>query len=231
MSFLFRIARGAARLYLRTFFRFEHAGTEHLPPSGPFIVAANHQGYYDPVAISAAAHRKIHFMAWDAWFKVPFIGRAMLALGAFPVSQDRADSGAIKTALEILGRGDALGIFPEGALSLDGRMKHMKPGVVKIALESGAPIVPCAIYGTHRVRPKGSFYPRVYKIKVKFGPPLAVAPTPEGAHARRHMTNELVRISDAISELLIPRYRAREIAADTPSDAVSDTPLAERRTG
>ena len=102
----------------RVLFAVEYHGLENVPPNGAVIIAGNHPSYLDPVLIWLPIQRTIHFMAWDALFRVPLLGQLIRSLGAFPVDirKGKGES-AFREALRVLNEGDALGIFPEGQRS------------------------------------------------------------------------------------------------------------------
>ncbi len=109
--------------------------------------------------------------------------------------------GSLQTALDVLGRGEAFGIYPEGTRSRDGRLYRGRTGVAQLALVSGAPIVPVGLIGTEKLQPVGATWPRLAKVTVRFGAPIHVAGEYDGVppgRARREITD---RVMDAIQAL------------------------------
>lgn len=156
----------------RLFFRIEIIGSANIPPEGPLLIAPNHQTYLDPIFIGLAITRRVRWMAWHKLFQVPLLARLIRWCGAFPVDIDRPDRQAFRLALDLLEAGEALVVFPEGGRSPDGKVGPFKAGVARLALSSGAEIVPVTISGGDRVWPPGRRLPRPGKIRVTIHPPL-----------------------------------------------------------
>ncbi len=171
---LYRLLRLGCKPLLKWLFDLRVTGVEHLPPSEPFIVAANHHNYVDGVVLGVALPRPIAFLVMPRVFNAsplhpPFHRR----LGSIPVSLGRPDPGAIKRVLRVLENGRVIGIFPEGPFSREGRLVPGQPGVAMIALRSGMPVVPAAIEGTYEALVGRRFYvPRRHPLSVRFGAPM-----------------------------------------------------------
>lgn len=116
--------------------------------------------------------RFVRYMAIDRFFRMPVIGWCMRTFGAFPVYQQGVDKEAVAKAIDILREGGTFGIFPEGGLSLDGKVRSPKLGMAMIAATVGAPILPVTISGSFAVFPKGKQLPRPRKVRVTFHPPI-----------------------------------------------------------
>jgi 1-acyl-sn-glycerol-3-phosphate acyltransferase len=167
---------------LRAVYRPEVSGAEHVPATGPVIVAANHQSFADEFFIPLAARRQVFFFAKAEYFNTPGLrGRAMAAffygMGQVPVERGdlRSAAAVIDIGVEVLGQGKALGIFPEGTRSPDGRLYKFRTGVARLALRSGAPVVPVGVVGTRDVQPPDSRRWHRKPVAVHFGPPLDFA--------------------------------------------------------
>jgi 1-acyl-sn-glycerol-3-phosphate acyltransferase len=157
---------------MRFLFRIEHQGMDNVPRDGPLLVVANHNTYFDPFWISVRIYRALRFMAWDKIFKVPIAGGIFRWLGAFPVSLENPESGAFKTALQILRRGEALMIFPEGGRSPDGNLRPFKEGAAHLALKLGVTILPVVVHGGERVWGPKMCLPLPRKVRVEYLPPI-----------------------------------------------------------
>ncbi|MBX3276505.1 MAG: 1-acyl-sn-glycerol-3-phosphate acyltransferase [Acidobacteria bacterium] len=195
---------------LRTLFSVEYRGLEHVPESGAVIIAGNHPSYLDPVLVAVPVRRQIRFMAWDALFRVPVLGTLIRAFGAFPVDLRKGKGeAAYQEALRVLGAGDALGIFPEGGRSESGPMGELKTGTARLAIETGAPIVPVTIGGATRVWPKWKLLPRPAKILVRFHPPIRLDPEARLLHVddREYHREVMARIAASINRSLEPALR------------------------
>ena len=155
-------------------------GREHVPRSGPLILAANHRSMLDIPLLVLASPRRVHFMAKSVIFRGPISTRFFQGLGGFRVRREIVDVRAMDVALAILERGDVLGIYPEGTRSRTGEMKEFLGGTAWLALKTGAPIVPCGIVGTEMgTRAKGflgrlGLPPLRRRVRITFGPPILV---------------------------------------------------------
>ncbi len=183
-------------------------GLHHVPATGPVIVASNHLSFVDSVVIPCVVPRKVVFLAKSDYFTGAGVkGLAQRAwfegLGMLPVDRDdtKAALASLDTALEVLGRGEAFGIYPEGTRSRDGRLYRGRTGVAHLALTAGCPVVPVGLQGTAEIQPVGSNLPRLADVTVRFGEPITVAGEYDGVplgRARRELTD---RIMTAIAGL------------------------------
>jgi 1-acyl-sn-glycerol-3-phosphate acyltransferase len=167
---VYRIVRAILVPFFRIYFRLERHGTEHIPTSGPLLLAANHRSFLDPFVIGAMLKRPVYYVAKKELFANRWQGWFLNALGAFPVDRGAADQDMLDTARAILARGDAVVIFPEGTRIRPGGLARPKRGVGRLALESGAPVVPIAVLGTEDVRKGWRIRPR--HVKLRAGRPL-----------------------------------------------------------
>ncbi len=164
---------------LRAVYRPTITGVEHVPRTGGVILAGNHISFADEIFTPLAARRQVFYFAKAEYFTTPGIrGRAMAAffhgMGQVPVERADTKSAAavIDIGVEVLGEGRALGIFPEGTRSPDGRLYRFRTGVARLALRSGAPVVPVGLVGTREAQPPGSRRWHRARVEVHFGAPL-----------------------------------------------------------
>ena len=182
------IVRAILQPFFRVYFRLSRVGREHIPAHGPVLLAANHRSFSDPFMIGLCLRRPLHFVAkvelfdkrWKAWL--------LLALGAFPIRRGESDEQAMETARLILERGGAVGIFPEGTRTRPGPLGEPKRGVGRLALETGAPIVPVAIMGTEDIRKGWLIRPR--RVTVRCGRALTF-PRPLDREPRYGLAQEI----------------------------------------
>jgi 1-acyl-sn-glycerol-3-phosphate acyltransferase len=170
--------RAAVEALFRVLFTYDCTGEEKIPAEGPAVIAANHPSYLDPVLLSLQVRRPILFMAWDALFRVPLLGPLVRLLGAFPVDV-RPGRGreAFESARALLREGRLVGIFPEGRRSRAGWMEpELRAGAARLALETGAPLVPATIRGAFRAWPYFRALPEPAKIHVRYHDPIDPGP-------------------------------------------------------
>ncbi len=162
----------------RVLFTYDCLDEDKIPSTGPAIVAANHPSYLDPILLSLQVERPIRFMAWDALFRVPVVGGLMRMFGAFPVDIRRGQGrSAFAKAKELVEAGEVVGLFPEGKRSRAGWMEpSLREGAARLALETGAPLVPATITGAYRAWPYFHSLPAPARIKVRYHDPIDPAP-------------------------------------------------------
>lgn len=174
---VYEIVRIAVTLYSYTFFRLRVLRSDLVPQSGPVIIAPNHFSFMDHFFAGAGLRRKVQFMAKSQMFKRPmqFI---FTHGGVFPVRRGHQDDDAFITAHAVLERGATLCMYCEGGRSRTGLLAEKpKPGIGRLALESGAPIVPTAIFGSAKVRnwKRGEFP----QVTVMYGEPMRFPRVPD----------------------------------------------------
>ncbi|MFA7249179.1 MAG: lysophospholipid acyltransferase family protein [Dehalococcoidia bacterium] len=188
------------RLLVYSLTRVEVVGREHVPREGPVILVANHVHLLDPPLVSALAGRRLHPMAKREIFEVPLIGWFFHLYGAFPVRRFSADMGALRVARNILRRGEAVLMFPEGTrgtrLGSATELRPALPGSVVVAQMSHALVVPVAITGSNVPLP-GVFVAWLRgarpKIRVEFGEPLIIVEPSRGGDSPEVATDSLMR--------------------------------------
>ena len=164
---------------LRLIFRPQVTGRDNVPDTGPAIIASNHLSFSDSIFMPLMVKRRVTFVAKQEYFtgkglkgwltKMFFVGT-----GCIPVDRSggRAAQAAIDTGMRVLKDGHLFGIYPEGTRSPDGRLYRGKTGVARMALESGAPVVPVAMLNSDEIQPTGKVIPKLMRPKIRFGPPL-----------------------------------------------------------
>lgn len=167
---LYWLARAILIPFFRFYFRLDRIGREHVPSSGPVLLAANHRSFLDPFVIGSLTRRPVYYMAKRELFERPFQAWILGSLGAFPIDRGRGDEHAMSTARAILERGDCVVIFPEGTRVRPGPLGHPHRGVGRLALQTGARVVPVAVMGTEDVRRGWRIRPR--RVVLRCGRPL-----------------------------------------------------------
>jgi 1-acyl-sn-glycerol-3-phosphate acyltransferase len=165
-------------------YRARAIGTENVPKSGALVLAPNHFSQMDHFFVGLYLRRKVRFMAKSQMFGPPILTYIYKHGGVFPVRRGHRDEESFKTAFTILDQDEMLLVYAEGGRSRSGKLGEVKPGIGRIALESGAPVVPVAIHGSEKVRRWKRF--RFPRVTVRFGEPLSF-PTEEAPGRERQL--------------------------------------------
>lgn len=185
---LYALVRAVLAPFLRVYFRMRISGREHIPAEGAAIVAPNHKSFFDSFFVALATKRHLRFMGktelfkgWRAWL--------LVRLGAFPVRRGESDADALETARTILRQGGLLALFPEGTRVRDPEtLGSPRRGAGRLALESGAPMVPTAIAGTDHLW-LGPI-PKPKRVQVTFSEPIPVAEIAAGPEEAGELVEE-----------------------------------------
>ena len=164
------LVRAVIQPFFLLFFRLERIGHETIPARGPVILAANHRSFLDPFVIGTMVRRPVYYVAKKELFANRLQAWFLSSLGAFPIDRGAGDEDAMDAARRVLARGDAVVIFPEGTRVRPGPLGRPKRGVGRLALESGAPVVPVAVIGTEAVRRGWRIRP--HHVRIRAGRPL-----------------------------------------------------------
>jgi 1-acyl-sn-glycerol-3-phosphate acyltransferase len=173
------ILRAFLTPFLMILFRPKVKGLRHVPASGPLIIASNHLSFSDSIFMPLVVPRKVTFLAKSEYFTSPgpkglLKKLTFIALGQVPVDRSggRRSEAALITGLKVLAEGKCLGIYPEGTRSPHGRLYKGRTGIARLAIESGAPIIPVAMFNTEKIQPTGTVVPKVMRVKMIFGEPM-----------------------------------------------------------
>ena len=202
---------------LRALFRPDVDGLDHIPGAGPAILAGNHQSFSDSAFLGTVSRRKVVFLAKSEYFtgrglKGLLVRLTMTGAGNIPVERGhgRAALASLEVAKRVLADGQLLGIYPEGTRPPDGRLYRGKTGVARLALETGAPLIPVAMLNTYEIQPPGAVVPKIRQVRIRIGPELDLAPyrdRPDRKAAERELTDELMRRLQALSgQEYVPIY-------------------------
>ena len=221
---------------LRLLFRPQVEGRDNVPSDGPAIIASNHLSFCDSIFMPLMVRRKITFVAKAEYFtgkgiKGFLIKSFFVGTGTIPVDRSggHAAQAAMDTGLRILRSGQLFGIYPEGTRSPDGRLYRGKTGVARLALESGAPVVPVAMLNSDIVQPPGRIRPKIMRVKIRFGEPMDFSRYAGQAGDRfveRAVTDEIMyELMELSGREYVDMYAAKVKAAAT-APATEPEPLA-----
>lgn len=173
VGWTYTFVRALVSLPTLLIYRVRAIGVENVPRTGPLVLAPNHFSQMDHFFVGLYLRRKIRFMAKSQMFGPPVLTYVFKHGGVFPVRRGHHDEEAFKTAFILLDQGEMVLVYAEGGRSRSYELGEPKPGIGRIALESGVPIVPVAIHGSARVRRWKRF--RFPRVTVQFGEPLSFA--------------------------------------------------------
>lgn len=198
---------------LRMVFRPTITGAGNVPPAGPVILAANHQSFADEFFIPLGIRRQVFYFAKAEYFTAPGLrGTAMAAffhgMGQVPVERGdmRSAAAVIDIGVDVLAQGRALGIFPEGTRSPDGRLYKFRTGVARLALRSGAPVVPVGLAGTRDVQPPNSRRWHRKPVAVRFGAALHFGDLADQERNARVLREITETVREAVQQLCGQEY-------------------------
>jgi 1-acyl-sn-glycerol-3-phosphate acyltransferase len=189
-----------------------------VPSNGPVIIASNHLSFSDSIFMPLVVSRKVTFLAKSEYFTSPglkgFIKKlTFMALGQVPIDRSggKRSEAALLTGLRLLKENHCLGIYPEGTRSPDGRLYKGRTGIARMAIESGAPVVPVAMYNTAEIQPTGQIVPKVRRVEMVFGEPMYFTGDSTDLDVLREATNKLMeKIAELSGQEYVPNMYASE---------------------
>lgn len=193
--------KGLMALATRLVARVEVSGLERVPEEGPFILVANHQSLLDPILMQAAIPRPVHAMTKSTQFGHPLMGWILPRINAFPTRRYRVDPQTVRMVLRRLEAGVAVGIYPEGERSWDGRLQQLRRGTVRVILKAGVPVVPCGVAGTYGIWPRWSRRLRRRRVRIRFGEPIRFGRHDERERREEALPGAIRRLEEALRAL------------------------------
>jgi len=184
----YSLVRNLLLVLCKLWFRVSVSGREHLPRSGPYIIAPVHRSNIDTPLSAFVTRRRVRFMGKDSLWKQKQIGAFLSLLGGFPVTRGTADLEALKRCVSVLDAGEPLVMFPEGTRQSGPTLHPLFEGPAYVALKRGVPIVPVGIGGSERVMRKGSKMIWPHKCHVTIGEAISVEHGGSGRVDRERMT-------------------------------------------
>ena len=182
---------------LRVFYRVKVEGRQHVPTDGPVILAANHRSFLDSLFMPLVIRRRVTFVAKAEYFDSRKTAWFFRGVGQIPIRREggSASERALESATEVLNGGGVFGIYPEGTRTRDGFTHKGHTGVARLAVRTGASIVPVGLVGTDECQPTDKKLPRVFRrVSVRFGTPISIDRYAEDAEgiALRQLTDEVM---------------------------------------
>jgi 1-acyl-sn-glycerol-3-phosphate acyltransferase len=194
--------RGLIVWFSRAFWRLRVTGTEHVPRTGPFILAPVHRSNVDTPLVAAVTSRRLRYMGKDAMWKYGWSAWFFSNLGGFPVHRGQPDREAMRRSEEVIAGGEPLVMFPEGTRQTGPIVEHVFDGVAYVALRTGTPIVPVGIGGSEGAMPKSAHMIRPVKITMVVGEPIEVTAPAPGERVQRRAVRELTeRLTKELQQL------------------------------
>lgn len=196
----YRIGQPLTRAWFRGFHNVQWLHPQRVPATGPLLVVANHQSYYDPPLIGGGiTSRPLDYLARAGLFKNPVFARFISSFNAFPIKEDSGDRAALEAVIGRLHAGGAVLLFPEGRRTRDGHVMPLKRGMALILRKARCPVLPVAIDGVFDVFPPGQKRPSFFRgpIGVHYGHPI--------------LPDELPRHADELLTMLHNRLEAQRL--------------------
>ena len=230
---LYWVIKGVLTPVLRGLYRIRIEGREHVPAQGPVILAANHRSFMDSIFLPLVIRRRVTFVAKAEYFDDRKTAWFFRGVGQIPIRREggSASERALASATEVLETGGVFGIYPEGTRTRDGYLHRGHTGVARLALRTGAPIVPVGMIGTDEIQPTDKKMPRLLRtLTIRFGSPVTGARFEGKEHDRlvlRQITDEVMFEIQQLSGYEYVDTYATKQAEDVPTDPV---PLATLET-
>lgn len=193
--FWWAVSKGLVLTFCRLYFRLRIEGRHHVPKTGPVLLVANHASYVDPPLVGITAGRWVGFLAQAGLARLGPLRWWLGQMGVTLIDRNAPSKEALRVIAECLGKGEAVGIFPEGTRSADGAVGPFRNGVEFLVRRTGATVVPIGLDGNHRAFPRKAILPRPRKLVVRYGAPMSAAEVlaPGGVESLRARVAELAQ--------------------------------------
>jgi 1-acyl-sn-glycerol-3-phosphate acyltransferase len=229
---LYPLAKALIRPATKLIWPVKVNGLENVPSGGPAIIAPNHISFLDSVVLIGILPRPITYVGKAEYMDSWKTRHLFPAVGMIPIDRTggKASFAALDTAASVLDEGKLFGIFPEGTRSRDGCLHRGRTGIARLAMRTGAPVIPVGIKGTDRIQPPGASTPRPFRrCEVTFGEPIHVDHYTErsrDAGVYRDLTDEIMyEISQLSGQVYVDRYADR---ADKPPTTAGSSEASTR---
>ncbi len=202
-------------------------GSRRIPKKGGLLILANHQADVDPILVQLGCARGIHYMSKSELFEMKFVGNLVRRYYAFPVKRGEPDRASIKRAVELLRMGEAVGVFPEGELSVSGEILPLKAGVALLVRMSGAKVICVGLRNSRRMMPYGTMIPRpaFSLISANWGEPREFEKKADTEEIMAWVQSELMRLT-GYGLAPVPEEPEMEPAASNPLEGAGGDQVA-----
>ena len=195
----------------RFVWRVRVVGLEHVPARGGFVLAPSHRSMMDIPFAAIVTRRRIRFMGKASLFSIPVLGSVFSWLGGFPVARDGTDRKAVRDSVTMLQAGEVLCVYPEGTRQRGPKIQPLQPGAAYLALRAGVPILPVGMAGTEEIlRAKPDPVPRLGRVTIVVGPPIAPEPRAGGVVPRDRVDAVTSSLADALQGVFNEAYTLRD---------------------
>jgi 1-acyl-sn-glycerol-3-phosphate acyltransferase len=206
---------------IRVVWRQKVSGRHNVPKRGGFILASNHQSGVDIMVLCASFWRQIFYLAKVEYVVTPKVAWFFKSVSVIPVNREAPEGESLDKAAACVRSGRIFGIFPEGTRSPDGRIFRGYTGVARVAMMTGAPVIPAACVGTRESLPKGRLFPKLIRCEVRFGAPMRFEMQPgedEKVALRRFTDDVMAAIASLAGKEYVDLY-SRDYARDLHDSA------------
>jgi len=177
MTPLYFLIRFLGAVLFKIYFRWNIYNAEYVPQKGSAIIVTNHASYLDPIFLGSSQPRTICYLARKTLFRNKIFGKILRNINAVPLDREGNGSSGLKTVLERLSIGEAIGLYPEGTRTPDGKLQSARSGIGLIVVKSTAPVIPARIFGAFEAYGRHVSFPKPYKIAIKYGKPIDFSET------------------------------------------------------
>jgi 1-acyl-sn-glycerol-3-phosphate acyltransferase len=188
MRWFYFVSRFVSWVFCKVWLRVRVHGAENVPADGPLVLAGNHASYLDPLLMGTSTSRRVWYVARASLDKLPLAGLWMRAVGIIFIDRKAPGREGMGRVIDSLLAGEAVGMFPEGTRTSDGRVQEFQRGLLLLLKKSQARVVPVGVRGSFTALPRGTFLPKPHRCAVHFGRPRTAEEVlaPGGLEALRH---------------------------------------------
>ncbi len=205
---LYRVLRWTMSFYFRARMRIRFEGERNVPSEGPFVLVLSHQSHLDSLLLHTFCPRLVFTLAKSSVFRTRFMAWVAPRVGAIPTRRYRIDPQAVRVALRLLGSGHAVGVFPEGERSWNGKLQSLRRGSIGLLLKAGVPVIPCGLVGTYEVNPRWGIMNwwkvgiRREPVTIRYGDPIRLGRHDDRRSRERALPEATARIETALHAVM-----------------------------